>query len=99
MRSKYHFPAHKPFFHSKSSFLSDGLGNLYVPKIDYKKKRIYYDFYNGDGIYLYEIIFPDKIVPQVIQSDRIYTFEAGDDSGFMTIHRYRIKNWDQMRRD
>jgi len=53
----------------------------------------------NNGIYLYEIIFPDKIVPQVIQSDRIYTFEADNDSGFLTIHRYRVKNCDQMRRD
>lgn len=94
---KYKFPDFKPLV---TSILTDDLGNIYVFKFDrefIEKKELKYDFFNKEGFYLYRVNIP-SIISFFIKNGCVYSTEYDRETGYARIKRYRIKNWDQIRK-
>jgi hypothetical protein len=89
------FPKHMAFF---LGFNTDDKSRIYVMKFksrldDYKGG--YYDIFSKDGYYLYRAkISP---LPHVIKNGCVYITERDEESGYLKIKRYKIKNWEQIR--
>lgn len=91
------FAEYKPYF---TNIIMDDEGNLFLPKpksVLHPEDYTYYDFFNQQGYYFYKIKISD-ITPRVIKKGCIYTFGSDPDTGFYEIERYRIKNWDQIKK-
>ena len=91
------FPKYKPFF---DGIVTDDKGRIYVKKFhaifDYEiDKNNYYDLYNKDGYYLYEVVIPIRW--PLIRNGCIYTTEYDREMGYARVKRYKIKNWDQIK--
>lgn len=91
------FAEYKPYF---ANIIMDDEGNLFLPKpksVLHPEDFTYYDFFNQQGYYFYKIKISD-ITPRVIKKGCIYTFGSDPDTGFYEIERYKIKNWDQIKK-
>lgn len=94
VKKKYKFPKHKPFF---LDLKTDDRGNTYVLKFPKKGEEFNYDLFDIKGYYLYKI----KIKPlllEVIRKGYIYTYEISKETGYIKVKRYKIKNWEQIRK-
>lgn len=90
-------PPHRPFFHS---LFTDGEGLIFVQKnfpTVFEDRKC--DVFSRDGYYLYKTSIPRGI--QLIDNGYLYTFESGKISNNYArqIKRYRIKNWQLIKRD
>jgi hypothetical protein len=89
-------PPHQPFFHS---LFTDGEGLIFVqrnfPTIMVDKRC---DVFSLDGYFLYETTIPKGI--QMIRGGYLYAFESGKihDRPARLIKRYKIKNWQSIKR-
>ena len=89
------FPDHKPHY---GELLTDG--NL-IFVIHYKSpleqtKVCLMDIFNTKGVYLYKATCP--VEPQIIKNGFVYLIESSEDTGEVRVKRYRIKNWEQMKK-
>jgi len=91
----YPFPPNKAFFHG---LMTDDLGNIYVSKISTIKKDFSWDFFNPKGYYLYKVIMKEARWPEIIKNGCIYTTSMDKETGYFKVKRYRIKNWDQIKK-
>lgn len=88
-------PKHKPFFRA---IQSDNLGRIYVHKyqiIPTGDRMLKYDLFNKEGYYLHKVNIP--IYPRVIKNGYLYSAETSQDTGYIKIKRYKIKNWNQIK--
>jgi hypothetical protein len=99
-RSKYEsalrFPKHKPFY---ERIITDDKDRIYVEKFKFPFDRsdsADFDIFSKDGYYLYKAKIAIRY-PQVIKSGCIYSTEYGQDTGYVRIKRYKIKNWEQIK--
>jgi hypothetical protein len=89
------FPKYMAFF---LGFSTDDKNRVYVMKFksrldDYKGG--YYDIFSKDGYYLYRAkISP---YPHVIKNGCVYLTERDEETGYIKIKRYKIKNWEKIR--
>jgi hypothetical protein len=93
----FNFPKMKPIF---SSLQNDDEQNIYVwilrsYAVDQDDKFPYFDFFNKDGYYLYRV--KTRPLPKIIKNGHLYCDER-DKEGYVYIKRYKIKNWDQMKK-
>jgi hypothetical protein len=94
VRKTYKFPKTKPFYLVLNT---DDRGNIYVLKFPKKGKEFCYDLFNIKGYYLYEIKIK-PLVLDVIKKGFIYTRETSKESGYIKVKRYKIKNWEMIRK-
>lgn len=99
-RSKYasalKFPKHKPFY---ERIIKDDKDRIYVEKFKFlfdRSDSADFDMFNKDGYFLYKVKIP--ILYPVIKSGYIYTREYDQESGYSKIKRYKIKNWEQIKK-
>jgi hypothetical protein len=96
IKKAYPFPPHKSFF--LGGFMTDDLGDIYVPKFSTIKKELYYDLFNPKGYYLYKVIMKGAELPTIIRSGCIYAISMDKETGYFKVKRYRIKNWEQIKK-
>lgn len=97
IRKLHTFAEYKPYF---TNIIMDDEGNLFLPKqksVLHPEDYTYYDFFNKQGYYFYKIKISD-ITPRVIKKGYIYTYGSDPDTGYYEIERYRIKNWEQIKK-
>ena len=97
LRKLHGFAKYKPFF---SLIINDDEGNIYLAKpksVVKEEEDTYFDFFNMEGYYLYKIKI-HEISPKVIKKGCLYTFRQDEDTGYYKIERYKIKNWDQVKK-
>ncbi len=97
LRKLHGFAKYKPFF---SLIMNDDEGNIYLSKpksVVKEEEDTYFDFFNKEGYYLYKIKI-HEISPKVIKKGCLYTFRQDEDTGYYKIERYKIKNWDQVKK-
>jgi hypothetical protein len=90
---KYNLGKYQPYFFL---ILSDSKGRIYIQtnwtwNKDVKKKEI--DIFSKDGFYIYKTTLPKNTY--VIRNGYLYALEVKDDE---IIKRYKIKNWQQIKK-
>jgi len=91
----YIFPKFKPFF---SRIILDNEGRIYVKRFRLFKpedRSEVYDLYSEEGYFIYRIKIP--LSPSIIREGCIYRIDRDQDTGFIKVKRYKIKNWDQIK--
>ena len=90
------FPPHRPYF---GKVLADDAGRIYITKrssvLDQAKIQET-DIFSKDGIYLYRAKIP--FIPEVIKAGFMYEIWKNEETGDIMIARYKIKNWDQIKK-
>lgn len=87
------FPKHEPFF---QAMLDDG-DRIYVRRFNrqsQKDRSIEFDVFDTYGYYLFKAIWPFS--PFKIKDGYAYRLKMDKDTGYISIIRYTIKNWDQI---
>ena len=93
LKSAANFPKCYPFFFG---FQTDDKSRIYARKIKSpldEYKGIYYDIFNENGYYLYRAKLPYS---GVIKNGCLYRAARDEETGYIKIKRYIIKNWDQI---
>ena len=98
-RGKYKrakLPEYKPFFYS---LFTDSEDRIYAQRnnarlIETVEKT--FDVFSKDGYYLYKTVCP--LTPYVIKDGFFYTRVANEDTGEVFVKRYKIKNWNQIKK-
>jgi len=102
-RIKFPVPEFKPYFFS---IFSDTEGRIYVQRnktevgirgygpIDTAKKEV--DILSPDGYFLYRSSLPPNT--SIIKNGYLYTRELDEDEGMEYVKRYKIKNWEQIKK-
>jgi len=91
----YPFPPHKALFYG---LMTDDLGNIYVSKISTIKKELSWDFFNPKGYFLYKVTLKEKSLLNIIKNGCIYATSIDKETGYFKVKRYRIKNWDRIKK-
>ena len=89
------FPKYKPFFHS---IQNDDKGRMYIHKyqiIPNEERIVNYDLFSKQGFYLYEVKMSKS--PMIIKNGYLYSVERAKDTELLTIKRFKIKNWEQIK--
>jgi hypothetical protein len=96
VKKAYIFPEFKPYF---KGFNRDDKCRIYVrmfklynPKDSSEK----FDVFSREGYYIYRVNM--KIFPNIIDNGYIYNIEHEQETGYTKIKRYKIKNWNQIRK-
>ena len=96
-------PKFKPYFYS---IFGDTEGRIYVQRnkaqetirgygtIDKLNKEV--DIFSKDGYFLYKTILPPNTC--VIKDGFLYSYDLDEDEGMEYVKRYKIKNWDQIKK-
>jgi hypothetical protein len=95
VKKAYVFPAHKPFF---TNILIDDKSQIFAKKLkiyDPDDTSITFDFFNEEGIYLYDVTMP--FYPRALAGQCLYRFDSNRETGYVVIKRYRITNLDQLK--
>ncbi len=96
-RDSIRFPDYFPFF---DAIFADDVGHIYVKRIQtaVADENIYeYDIFSEDGYYLYNTKFLK--LPRIIKNGFFYIFEADDETGIESVKRFKISNWDQIKKE
>ena len=82
-------PKHYPPFHT---FLANDEGRLFVRRFEEAEKgeRIYCEIFDPQGRYLTDFAFPEKKIPALFHSGKVYIREE-DEDGYQVVKRYKIK--------
>ena len=90
-------PSHKPFF---SDIIVDSKGRIWLEKSESsvdKKERQEVDIFSPDGKYLYRAKI--RHFPKVLKNGHLYTTVYESETGYISVKRYKIKNWDQIKEE
>lgn len=90
------FPDYKAHFYS---IITDDNSRIYVRKNPVSRESNTdheYDVFNREGLYLYKLHLDHY--PEVIKDGYIYTRTANEETGEEQVKRYKIKNWDQIKK-
>ena len=98
-RGKYKrakLPDYKPFFYS---LFTDSEGRIYAQRnnarlIETVEKM--FDVFSEDGYYLYKTVCP--LTSYAIKDGFFYTRIMNEDTGEVFVKRYKIKNWNQIKK-
>ena len=98
-RGKYKrakLPEYKPFFYS---LFTDSEDRIYAQRnnarlIETVEKT--FDVFSRDGYYLYKTVC--SLTPYVIRDGFFYTRVMNEDTGEVFVKRYKIKNWNQIKK-
>ncbi len=96
-RKRVKYPEYKPFFYH---VFTDTKGRIYVQRNNVrrlKNEEKEFDIFSKDGYYLYKTVF--KLTPFVIKDGLFYTRIMNEDIGEVFVKRFKIKNWDQIRKE
>ena len=90
-------PPHKPFFYS---LITDSKGRIYVQRNrtrgeDFNVNREV-EIFSKDGYFLYKSTIPRGTY--IINDGYIYAYVMNEDTGEELVKRYRIKNWNQIKK-
>ncbi|MCX6577460.1 MAG: 6-bladed beta-propeller [Candidatus Aminicenantes bacterium] len=99
---KIPIPENKPYFFS---IFNDSEGRIYVQRnyadgirgrgpTDIRDKEI--DIFSKDGYFLYRTTLPANTC--VIKDGFLYAYKIDEDKAMEYVKRYRIKNWDQIKK-
>ncbi len=96
VKKAYIFPEFKPYF---TGLNRDGIGRMYVRMFklyDPKDRGEKFDVFSTKGQYIYRLNIP--FFPNIIKKGHIYNIEFDRDTGYSKINRYKIKNWEQIKK-
>jgi hypothetical protein len=96
LKSSANFPKHYPFFFG---FQTDDKSRIYVRKVKSpldEYKGVYCDIFNESGYYLYRAKLPHS---GVIKNGCLYRAARDEETGYIDIKRYKIKNWDEIKEE
>lgn len=89
----------KPYFFA---ILSDSSGRIYVQRnFTHNKNTVQddvpknVDVFGNDGTFIYRTSLPPNT--RVIRDGHLYSFSVDWEGGLESVHRYRIKNWGQIK--
>jgi len=88
------FPAHRPFF---NRVLIDDKGRIYIKKVKPvldETEGLEFDVFSPEGYYLYKTILPFS--PEIIKNGYFYDLYNSEETGEVTIKRYKVINWNQI---
>lgn len=106
-RKAFPIPDIRPFF---NSVFTDDEGRIYVQRVRSpldEQEGLEFDIFSKDGYYLYKAILPYEpyvlkpgiiIMIYVIKNGSFYTLEENEETGFIFVKRFKIKNWDQIKK-
>lgn len=97
LRKMYRFPKYRPFY---DRIMKDDEGHIYIFKtkpILSEEKGVNFDLFNKEGYCLYRAKIHD-VDPRIIKKGFIYAIKTDPDTGYYRVKRYRIKNWEQIRK-
>jgi len=96
VKKAYIFPEFKPFF---SGIVLDNEGRIYVERFKLynpeDRSRVY-DLFSEEGYYIYRVKMP--LPSRLIRNGCIYRIEPDRDTGYIKVKRYKIKNWEQIKK-
>jgi hypothetical protein len=85
------FPDYRPFF---DRILVDDKGRIYIrkvrPVLD-ETENFEFDVFSPEGHYLHKAILPFS--PEIIKNGYLYDLHTTEETGEVTIKRYRVINW------
>jgi hypothetical protein len=93
---KVRLPEYKPYFFA---LFSDSAGRIYAQRNNARKAdptEKEFDIFSKDGYYLYKTIC--QHTPYVIKDGYYYTRIQNDDTGEVFVKRFKIKNWEQIKK-
>lgn len=98
-RSQMKFAVFKPYYYR---MIQDDKERIYVLKLKFpfdKEEDRYYDLFDNEGYYLYRVKMPilRGVYLQIINNGYIYGWKLDEDTGYIKVKRYMIKNWEQIR--
>lgn len=89
------FPSIRPFFWE---IIVDDLQRIFLWKVKSvldKSEENEFDVINKEGYFLYRAKIP--VVPKIIRKGFLYDIKEAEDTGEISIRRFKIKNWDQIK--
>ncbi|MGE5342322.1 MAG: 6-bladed beta-propeller [Candidatus Omnitrophota bacterium] len=97
LREALQFADHRPFF---KNILVDDLGRIYVERMDSvlnekNKNKYMLDVFDKYGHYIYRMEVPVK--PVLIRNGFLYSIDNGSESDDVSLQRFRVLNWANMR--
>jgi len=90
------FPSSRPFFWG---ILADDLQRLYLWRVKSVLDKIeeqIFDVYSKDGYFIYRIKI--DLTPDLVKNGFLYDIKEDWDTGDVFVKRYRIKNWNQIKK-
>jgi hypothetical protein len=90
------FPPHRPFF---NGLFVDDEGRIYVRRVGSvldENRQSEFDIFSSEGHYIYKVALPFS--PQLVHSGFLYLLSVPEDTGEVRIKRYRINNWNQIKK-
>ena len=98
-RSQIKFAEFKPYY---SQIIQDDEERIYVLKPKYpfdQEEGRYYDLFDNEGYYLYRVKMPflRGVYLQIIKNGYIYGWKFDEDTGYIKVKRYKIKNWNEIK--
>jgi len=97
VKKAYIFPEFKPFF---SGIVLDNEGRIYVERFklyDAEDRSRVYDLFSEEGYYIYRVKMP--LPSRLIKNGCIYRTERDQETGYIKVIRYKIKNWDKIKEE
>jgi hypothetical protein len=95
VKKAYIFPEFKPFF---SGIVLDNEGRIYVERFKLynpEDRSKVYDLFSEEGYYIYRVKMP--LPSRLIKNGCIYRTERDQETGYIKVIRYKIKNWEQIK--
>lgn len=89
------FPSIRPFFWE---IIVDDLQRIFLWKVKSvldKSEENEFDVINKEGYFLYRAKIP--VVPKIIRKGFLYDIKEDEETGEISIRRFKIKNWDQIK--
>jgi len=96
LHDKVFFPESRPIY---SNLLIDDENRIYLERfkpINEKSSDYFYYVFNEKGKYLYNLVLNFRI--ECIKSGYVYTIKINEESGEIKLLRYKIKNWELIKR-
>jgi len=89
------FPSIRPFFWE---IIVDDLQRIFLWKVKSvldKSEGNEFDVINKEGYFLYRAKIP--VMPKIIRKGFLYDIKEDEETGEISIRRFKIKNWDQIK--
>jgi hypothetical protein len=96
VKKAYVFPKNKPFF---SRIILDNENRIYIRRFKLynpEDRSEVYDLFSEEGYYIYRVKMP--LLPSIIKKGCIYRITPDRDTGYIKVKRFKIKNWEQIKK-
>ncbi len=91
------FPAFRSFF---SKIMVDDEQRIFVRRVKSvleEDEDAEYDIFGSDGRCLYRTTLP--FTPEIVKNGFLYAIHASEETGEVKVKRYKIKNWNQIKKE